>query len=40
MSVLQEARKRGLGEIDIKKIKIIGDIETPKQIVNQAFNSL
>ncbi|NHK32068.1 MAG: DUF362 domain-containing protein [Asgard group archaeon] len=40
MAVLQEARNRGLGEIDIKKIKIVGDIETPKQIVNQAFNSL
>jgi uncharacterized protein (DUF362 family) len=40
MSVLQEAKNRGLGEIDIKKIKIVGDIETPKQIVKQAFDSL
>lgn len=40
MSILQEARNRGLGEIDLKKIKIVGDIETPKQIVSQAFDNL
>ncbi|NHJ49905.1 MAG: DUF362 domain-containing protein [Asgard group archaeon] len=40
MSVLQEARKRGLGEIDIKNIDIIGDIETPKKEVLQAFRKI
>ncbi|MFQ5979910.1 MAG: DUF362 domain-containing protein [Candidatus Heimdallarchaeota archaeon] len=40
MPVLKEARKRGLGEIDIGKIKIIGDIETPKQMILGAFRDM
>ena len=40
MPVLQEAKKRGLGEIDIDRIEIIGDIETHRQKVVQAFNEL
>jgi uncharacterized protein (DUF362 family) len=40
MPVLQEAARRGLGEIDIKSINIIGDISKPKEIVAEAFNSL
>ncbi|MHA1903784.1 MAG: DUF362 domain-containing protein [Candidatus Thorarchaeota archaeon] len=38
--VLQEARDRGLGEINIDRIKINGDIETPRQIVLDAFSGL
>ncbi len=40
MPVLQEARKRELGEIDINNIEIIGDVKTPKQLVAQAFEKL
>ena len=40
MPVLQEAKKQGLGEIDIDRIKIIGDIETYKQKVTKAFEEL
>jgi uncharacterized protein (DUF362 family) len=40
MPVLQEARKRGLGEIDIEKIDIIGDIEAPKQMIIETFRGL
>ncbi len=40
MPVLQEAKKRGLGVIDINKIKIIGDIESPRNMVLQAFDGL
>jgi uncharacterized protein (DUF362 family) len=40
MPVLQEAKKRGLGEINIDRIEIIGDIETHRQKVVQAFNKL
>ena len=40
MPVLQEAARRGLGEIDIKNINIIGDISKPKKMVAEAFNSL
>lgn len=40
MPILQEAQKRGLGEIDLKNIKIIGDIDAPKLKVSQAFKSL
>jgi len=40
MSVLQEARNRGLGEIDIDKINIIGDIEAPKHMIIEAFRGL
>ncbi|MDF1539060.1 MAG: DUF362 domain-containing protein, partial [Candidatus Thorarchaeota archaeon] len=38
--VLQEGRDRGLGEIDLEKIAIVGDIETPRQLVVDAFNGL
>ncbi|MFX0114707.1 MAG: DUF362 domain-containing protein [Candidatus Hodarchaeota archaeon] len=40
MPVLQEARKRGLGEIDLENIKIIGDIEAPKQMIIETFREL
>ncbi|MFX1565439.1 MAG: DUF362 domain-containing protein [Promethearchaeota archaeon] len=40
MPVLQEAQKRKLGEINLKKINIVGDIEGPKQMVTQAFSKL
>ncbi|KYK34737.1 MAG: hypothetical protein AYK19_02370 [Theionarchaea archaeon DG-70-1] len=40
MPVLQEARNRGLGEIDIDKINIIGDIEAPKHMIIEAFRGL
>ena len=40
MPVLQEAKKRGLGEIDIDKIKIIGDIEAQKHMITKAFREL
>ncbi len=40
MSVLQEAQARGLGEINIDQINIVGDIEGPKQLISQAFTKL
>ncbi|MHA2499344.1 MAG: DUF362 domain-containing protein, partial [Candidatus Hodarchaeales archaeon] len=40
MPVLQEARKRGLGEIDLEKINIIGDVDAPKQMIREAFRGL
>ncbi|MHA2167100.1 MAG: DUF362 domain-containing protein, partial [Candidatus Hodarchaeales archaeon] len=40
MPVLQEARRRGLGEIDIDKINIIGDIEDARQMVIKTFRSM
>ncbi|MHA2271890.1 MAG: DUF362 domain-containing protein [Candidatus Hodarchaeales archaeon] len=40
MPVLQEAQKRGLGEIDLEKIKIIGDTKVPKQMIKEAFQGL
>lgn len=40
MPVLQEARNRGLGEIDIDKINIIGNIETPKNMIIEEFSKL
>ncbi len=40
MPVLQEAKNRGLGEIDIDKIHIIGDIEAPKHMVDETFRGL
>lgn len=40
MPVLQEARNRGLGEIDIDKINIIGDIDAPKHMIIEAFRGL
>ncbi|MFX1508870.1 MAG: DUF362 domain-containing protein [Promethearchaeota archaeon] len=40
MPVLKEALRRKLGEINLKKINIVGDIEGPKQLVSQAFSKL
>ena len=40
MPVLQEAKKRGLGEISIDKIDIVGDIESSKQMIMKAFGGL
>ncbi|UCE10311.1 MAG: DUF362 domain-containing protein [Candidatus Thorarchaeota archaeon] len=38
--VLLEARRRGLGEIDVENVDIIGDIETPRSLVLEAFKDL
>lgn len=38
--VLQEARDRGLGVIDIDKIDIAGDIESPKEMILEAFRDM
>jgi len=40
MPVLQEAKKRGLGETNIDRIEIIGDIESQRQRVGLAFDEL
>lgn len=40
MPVLQEAGNRGLGEIDIDKIEIAGDIEAPRRMIAEAFRGL
>ena len=40
MPILQEAKNRGLGEIDIDKINIIGDIETPTSMIIKEFSNL
>jgi uncharacterized protein (DUF362 family) len=40
MPVLQEAKKRGLGEINIDRIEIIGDIETHRGKVGLSFEDL
>jgi len=40
MPVLQEARDRGLGEIDIDKIDIFGDIDGPKDLIIKAFKGM
>ena len=40
MPILQEAKNRGLGEIDIDKINIIGDIETPRSMIIKEFSNL
>jgi len=40
MPVLQEAKKRSLGEIDIDRIEIVGDIEPHRKKVVQAFKNL
>jgi uncharacterized protein (DUF362 family) len=40
MAVLREAQARGLGEINIDQIKIVGDIEDPRQLISQAFSKL
>ena len=38
--MLLEARKRNLGEIDLEKIEIVGDIETPRMNILEAFDDL
>jgi uncharacterized protein (DUF362 family) len=40
MPLLKEARNRGLGEIEIDKINIIGDIETPRNRIIETFENL
>jgi hypothetical protein len=40
MPVLQEARKRGLGEIDLDKIQIIGNLESQREMISEAFKNL
>ncbi|MFX1317639.1 MAG: DUF362 domain-containing protein [Promethearchaeota archaeon] len=40
MPVLQEAQARGLGEINVDQINIVGDIEGPKQLISHAFSKL
>lgn len=40
MPVLQEAKKRGLGETNIDNINIIGDIEVHRDSVGRAFDEL
>jgi uncharacterized protein (DUF362 family) len=40
MPVLQEAKKRGLGEIDLDRIHIIGDLETQREMISKAFKKL
>jgi uncharacterized protein (DUF362 family) len=37
MPVLVEARNRKLGEININRINVVGDIETPSQMIHQEF---
>ncbi len=39
-SVLKEGKDRGLGEIDLENISIIGDIDTPRKMVIDAFKGL
>jgi uncharacterized protein (DUF362 family) len=40
MPVLKEAEKRGLGEINLDKIEILGDLEVPKRMIAKAFKKL
>ena len=40
MQVLREAERRKLGEINLDKINIVGDIEAPKQMIIHAFSQL
>jgi len=40
MTVLQEAYSRELGEINLKKINVIGDLKTPKSLIAKSFNDL
>ncbi|MFW9831181.1 MAG: DUF362 domain-containing protein [Candidatus Thorarchaeota archaeon] len=40
MPVLQEASDRDLGEINIDKIEVIGDIEPAKQLIQKALKQL
>ena len=38
--MLLEARDRNLGEIDLEKIEIIGDIEIPRSMINETFKGI
>jgi hypothetical protein len=40
MPVLQEAKERGLGEIELGKMRIIGDLETQRDMISEAFRRL
>ncbi|MHA2081714.1 MAG: DUF362 domain-containing protein, partial [Candidatus Thorarchaeota archaeon] len=40
MPVLQEARKRGLGEIDLDRINIIGDFDSQRDMISNKFEGL
>ncbi|MHA2040159.1 MAG: DUF362 domain-containing protein [Promethearchaeota archaeon] len=40
MPVLQEAKNRGLGEIDLDKINIIGDIEPSRRMIGKEFQKM
>jgi uncharacterized protein (DUF362 family) len=40
MPVLQEAKKRGLGEIDLDRIHITGDLEPQREMISKAFEKL
>ena len=40
MPVLQEAKKRGLGEIDIDRMNIVGDIGPQRELISKAFEKL
>lgn len=40
MPVLQEAKKRELGEIDLDRIHIIGDLESQREMISKAFKGL
>jgi uncharacterized protein (DUF362 family) len=39
-TALSEGKERGLGEIDLDNIEIVGDIETPRKLVLDAFEKL
>lgn len=40
MPVLQEARKRGLGETSLDRIEIIGDLDSERETISHAFDRL
>jgi uncharacterized protein (DUF362 family) len=40
MPVLQEARDRGLGVIDVDEIDIVGDIESPREMILETFREM
>jgi uncharacterized protein (DUF362 family) len=40
MPVLQEGKDRGLGVIEIDKINIVGDIESPREMILEAFREM
>ncbi len=40
MPVLQEASNRGLGEVNIDEINVVGDVEAPRHMTIEAFRGL